>query len=91
FTPDVLSSIPSTWLVSFRLEEQHNQMLNELSRNHPTVSLMDIRKMGSKIQELLKQIVWSITVLAALGVVAGLLLIFTLLRLSLSQRQQEIR
>ncbi|OED60135.1 ABC transporter permease [Vibrio tasmaniensis ZS-17] len=91
FTPDVLNSIPSTWLVSFRLEEQHNQMLNDLSRNHPTVSLMDIRKMGSKIQELLKQIVWSITVLAALGVVAGLLLIFTLLRLSLSQRQQEIR
>ncbi|PTO54819.1 ABC transporter permease [Vibrio splendidus] len=91
FTSDVLSSIPSTWLVSFRLEEQHNQMFNELSRNHPTVSLMDIRKMGSKIQELLKQIVWSITVLAALGVVAGLLLIFTLLRLSLSQRQQEIR
>ncbi|MCG9690780.1 ABC transporter permease [Vibrio sp. Isolate22] len=91
FTPDVLSSIPSTWLVSFRLEDQHNSMLSELSRNHPTVSLMDIRVMGSKIQELLKQIVWSITVLAALGVVAGLLLIFTLLRLSLSQRQQEIR
>lgn len=91
FTPDVLSSIPSTWLVSFRLQEQHNEMLSQLSRNHPTVSLMDIRKMGSKIQELLKQIVWSITVLAGLGVVAGLLLIFTLLRLSLSQRQQEIR
>lgn len=91
FTPDVLSSIPSTWLVSFRLQEQHDEMLSQLSRNHPTVSLMDIRKMGSKIQELLKQIVWSITVLAGLGVVAGLLLIFTLLRLSLSQRQQEIR
>ncbi len=91
FTPDVLSSIPSTWLVSFRLEDTHNVMLSDLSRNHPTVSLMDIRKMGSKIQQLLQQIVWSITVLAALGVVAGLLLIFTLLRLSLSQRQQEIR
>ncbi|MFA0568418.1 ABC transporter permease [Vibrio gallaecicus] len=91
FTPDVLSSIPSTWLVSFRLEDTHNAMLSDLSRNHPTVSLMDIRKMGSKIQQLLQQIVWSITVLAALGVVAGLLLIFTLLRLSLSQRQQEIR
>ncbi|MEZ9058910.1 ABC transporter permease [Vibrio pelagius] len=91
FTPDVLSSIPSTWLVSFRLQEQHDEMLSQLSRNHPTVSLMDIRKMGSKIQELLKQIIWSITVLAGLGVVAGLLLIFTLLRLSLSQRQQEIR
>ncbi|MBW3696266.1 ABC transporter permease [Vibrio sp. T187] len=91
FSPDVLSSIPSTWLVSFRVDDQHNQLLNDLSRNHPTVSLMDIRKMGDKIQQLLQQIVWSITVLAALGVVAGLLLIFTLLRLSLSQRQQEIR
>jgi putative ABC transport system permease protein len=47
--------------------------------------------MGDKIQTLLGQIIWSVTVLAALGVVAGLLLIFTLLRLSLSQRQEEIR
>jgi putative ABC transport system permease protein len=47
--------------------------------------------MGAKIQELLTQIVWSITVLAALGVVAGVLLIFTLLRLSLGQRQSEIQ
>ncbi|AIW21300.1 ABC transporter permease [Vibrio coralliilyticus] len=91
FTPDVLESIPATYLVSFRVEDQHNGVLNELSRSHPTVSLMDIRSMGAKIQELLTQIVWSITVLAALGVIAGVLLIFTLLRLSLGQRQSEIQ
>lgn len=91
FTPDVLASIPSTYLVSFRLEAKHDQLISQLSRNHPTVSFMDIRSMGEKIQELLKQIVWSITVLAALGVLAGVLLIFTLLRLSLGQRQSEIQ
>ena len=91
FTPDLLQDIPSSWLVSFRIEQQHDGLLTELSRNHPTVSLMDIRAMGAKIQDLLTQIVWSITVLALMGVVAGILLIFTLLRLSLSQRQQEIR
>ncbi|MCG9595642.1 ABC transporter permease [Vibrio sp. Isolate25] len=91
FTPDALKNIPATYLVSFRVEEQHNGVLNELSRSHPTVSLMDIRSMGAKIQELLTQIVWSITVLAALGVIAGVLLIFTLLRLSLGQRQSEIQ
>ncbi|MFV0449228.1 MAG: ABC transporter permease [Vibrio sp.] len=91
FTPDLLKDIPSSWLVSFRIESQHEGVLSELSRNHPTVSLMDIRAMGAKIQDLLTQIVWSITVLALMGVVAGILLIFTLLRLSLSQRQQEIR
>ncbi|WP_070966276.1 ABC transporter permease [Vibrio sonorensis] len=91
FTPDVLKGLPSTYLVSFRVSDQHDDVLRSLSRQHPTVSLMDIRAMGEKIQELLSQIVWAITLLAALGVVAGLLLIFTLLRLSLSQRMQEIQ
>ncbi|MBD1576509.1 ABC transporter permease [Vibrio sp. S11_S32] len=102
FTPDVLKDIAGTWLVSFKAPQSKNMeveteqldgnlFLNTLSRDYPTVSLMDIRTMAGKIQVLLTQIVWSITVLAGLGVVAGLLLIFTLLRLSLSQRQQEIR
>ncbi|UAB72436.1 ABC transporter permease [Vibrio sp. SCSIO 43132] len=91
FSPDVLESIPSTYLVSFRINDEQKPFLNQLSRSYPTVSVMDISTMGAKIQELLRQIVWAITVLAALGVIAGLMLIFTLLRLSLSQRQQEIR
>lgn len=91
FTPDVMRDIAGSWLVSFRVEAKNDPLLNQLSRTHPTVSLLDIRSMGAKIQDLLTQIVWSITVLAALGVVAGILLIFTLLRLSLSQRQQEIQ
>ncbi len=91
FTPDVLENIPATYLVSFKVEDEHDPLLNQLSRQHPTVSLMDIRVMGAKIQELLGQIVWSITLLAGIGVLSGLLLIFTLLRLSLGQRQEEIQ
>ena len=91
FTPDVLENLPATWMVSFRITDDQTHLLNKLSREFPTVSLLDIRTMGDKIRSLLTQIIWSITVLAALGVVAGVLLIFTLLRLSLSQRQDEIR
>ncbi len=91
FTPDVLAQIPSTYLVSFRLDSQHDQLLNRLSRQHPTVSLMDIRVMGAKIQQLVQQIVSAVTLLAGLSVIAGAILIFTLLRLSLGQRQSEIQ
>lgn len=91
FSPDVVQNLPVSYLISFRIQPEHDALLGQLSRQHPTVSLMDIRTMGAKIQALLTQIVWSVTVLAALGVLAGVLLIFTLLRLSLSQRQQEIR
>ncbi len=90
FTPDALQDIPATNLVSFRVENDSG-FLNDLARQYPTVSLLDVRSIGSKIQALLGQIVWAVTVLATLGVAAGVMLIFTLLRLSLSQRQQEFR
>ena len=90
FTPDVIAQLPATWLVSFRIDEQQIPILNQLGRDYPTVSLLDLRTMGGKIQSLLAQITWSLTVLAGLGVISGVLLIFTLLRLSLKQRQDEI-
>lgn len=91
FSSDVMANLPGSYLISYRIEEGNEALLTSLSRAHPTVSVLDIRTMGEKIQALIQQIVSAITILALLGVVAGLLLIFTLLRLSLSQRQQEIR
>ncbi|MFZ5837289.1 MAG: FtsX-like permease family protein, partial [Pseudomonadota bacterium] len=88
---DVMESLPGSYLISYRITEDNQSLLTSMSRAHPTVSVLDIRTMGEKIQALIQQIVSAITILALLGVVAGLLLIFTLLRLSLSQRQQEIR
>ncbi|MCD9542453.1 FtsX-like permease family protein [Photobacterium carnosum] len=91
FTPDVLQSFPSTGLVSFRVGEQQNGLLNTLASQYPTVGVLDLRMMATRIQGLLAQISWSLTVLAGLGVVSGLLLIMTLLRLSISERQTEIQ
>lgn len=91
FTPDLMTSMPATWLVSFRVTPQDEPLLVTLSREHPTVSILDIRQIADKLEGLLRQIVWSVTILAGLGVFAGILLIFTLLRLSLSQRQMEVQ
>ncbi|PSV02572.1 ABC transporter permease [Photobacterium leiognathi subsp. mandapamensis] len=91
FTPDVLQSFPATWLVSFRINDQQSDLLNTLASNYPTVSVLDLRMMATRIQGLLTQVSWSLTVLAGLGVLSGLLLIMTLLRLSISERQTEIQ
>ena len=90
FTADVIAQLPATWLVSFRIDQSQIPILNKLGRDYPTVSLLDFRTMGGKIQSMLAQITWSLTVLAGLGVISGVLLIFTLLRLGLKQRQNEI-
>ncbi|WP_318424656.1 ABC transporter permease [Photobacterium leiognathi] len=91
FTPDLLQSFPATWLVSFRINDQQSDLLNTLAENYPTVSVLDLRMMATRIQGLLTQVSWSLTVLAGLGVLSGLLLIMTLLRLSISERQTEIQ
>lgn len=90
FSEDVIADLPATWMLSVRVEQTQSELLNQLARSYPTVSLLDFRAMATKIQTLLRQVSWSLTGLASLGVVSGILLIFTLLRLSLSERQREI-
>ncbi|WP_019616371.1 ABC transporter permease [Psychromonas ossibalaenae] len=90
FSKDMIEQMPATWLVSFRIDEKQIPVLNQLARDYPTVTLLDFRTMGEKIQSMLVQITWSLSVLGGLGVISGILLIFTLLRLSLKQRQNEI-
>lgn len=91
FSPDLLAELPSTWLLSFRLTEQQDGIVTQLARQFATVTLLDLRAAASQIQGMLQQIAVSLTVLAGLGVLSGLLLVVTLLRLSLNQRQQEIK
>lgn len=90
FSEDVVKDLPATWMLSFRAEQTQSDVVNQLARLYPTVSLLDLRTMGNKIQILLRQISWSLTGLAFLGVLSGVLLIFTLLRLSLNERKTEI-
>ncbi|WP_166738853.1 ABC transporter permease [Psychromonas algarum] len=90
FSEDAIADLPATWMVSFRAEENQTDRVTQLARSYPTVTLLDLRTMANKIQSLLRQISWSLTGLATLGVMAGILLIFTLLRLSLNERKREI-
>lgn len=91
FTPDVMAELPATWLVSYRIEAEQNALVNQLGRDFPTVTLLDLRIMAERIQGILQQVSLSLSVLAALGVSSGLLLVLTLLRLSLSQRKEELK
>lgn len=90
FTPDVLKGMPETGLVSFLVPDERNISLSQLTSAFPTVSVIDLRKIISNIQRLLGKIVWIVSFMALLAMTAGLLLIFTLLRLSLLERAKEI-
>ncbi len=91
FDSETVANFPANWLVSFRVQTEQSELINQLGRDFPTVSLLDLRTMGGKIQQILGQISLSLSVLAGLAVISGLLLILTLLRLSMADRQNEIK
>ncbi|MDC0612425.1 ABC transporter permease, partial [Vibrio sp.] len=91
FTPDVMKEINSSWLVSYRLDDTFENQFSDLSRHFPTVSVIDLRVLTEKIQGLLGQVVWAISLLSLLAVMAGLLLIVTVLALSISTRRDEVK
>ncbi|USH01760.1 ABC transporter permease [Grimontia kaedaensis] len=90
FDPALVENLPANWLVSFRLEDSQSDILNQLGRDYQTVTLLDLRTMSGRIQVILKQVSLSLSVLAGLAVASGLLLLLTLLRITLAERQREI-
>ncbi|MCE0496057.1 ABC transporter permease [Vibrio salinus] len=91
FTPDVMRKFSSSWLVSYRLLPQHDSQLNQISRSFPTVSVIDLRILTEKIQNLLSKVVWAISLLSGIAVLAGFLLVVTVLLLSIDSRKNEVQ
>ncbi|WP_202819755.1 ABC transporter permease [Thaumasiovibrio subtropicus] len=91
FPEPVVADLPQTWLLSYKLPADERRFLPAIARQFPTVSVMDLRTMVDRVQGLLRQVSASLTVLSSVGVVSGLLLVFTLLRLGVAQRQQEMK
>lgn len=90
FDPLLVENLPANWLVSFRLDDNQSEILNQLGRDFQTVTLLDLRTMSGRIQVMLRQVSLSLSVLAGLAVVSGLLLLLTLLRITLAERKREI-
>ncbi len=105
FPEALMHSLPQTWLLSFKLSDEglfdgealngeiteHRDVLSTIARQFPTVTVLDLRTMVSRVQGLLRQVSASLTVLAMVGVASGLLLVVTLLRLGITQRQEEMK
>lgn len=91
FTPDVMEKFSASWLVSYRFFPEHNSELNHLSRMFPTVSVIDLRTLTQKIQDLLGKVIWAISLLSGIAVLAGFLLIVTVLILSIESRKNEVQ
>jgi putative ABC transport system permease protein len=78
----VLEEAPKTFLGTLhQLSQSKKEYLQDLLvRKFPTVSILDVERTGQKILHVVGQMTWSLQVMAALSILAGLVILYCVVR-----------
>lgn len=89
FPPGALDAQPQSWLTSFHYQE-NGQLLVELNRQFPTLSLLDIGSILRQIGDVLQQVSRALEVMVILVILCGGLLLLAQIQVGMRQRRQEL-
>lgn len=89
FPKAVLADFPATWLNSFYLAPQQRLLLNDLVAKFPSMTLIDLDVMISQVRTMLDQSVIAIQVMLAALLIAGLLVMMSVIESSIDERLRE--
>ncbi|MEX2475401.1 ABC transporter permease [Marinobacter sp.] len=84
-----LEDMPATWITSFYLPGGDKSMLNEFSREYPTVSVLEIDHIIQRIQAIVQQVTQAIEAILALILAAALVVMAAVVSATLQDRQRE--
>ncbi|WP_298625151.1 FtsX-like permease family protein [uncultured Legionella sp.] len=86
--PGLLDDLPQTMITSFYLSPEKQNLLLEITRTYPNVSLIDIASTISKVQSILSSAANAITFISFFALLAGLIIVMLAI-LSLSGTKQQ--
>ena len=87
--PEMATGLPQTWITSFHLEPIHEDLIPDLTRNFPNLTIIDTGALLRQIQGVLDQVVAAVQFLFLFTIVCGLLVLYAALQSSQQQRLQE--
>lgn len=89
FSPGSLGDFPATYINSFYLPPEDKLFVNELVRNYPSISIIELDKIIERIRETIGQVALAIESVLALMLIASVLVLIAGVRASISERLQE--
>lgn len=89
FAPGSLDTFPATYIQSFYLPPEDKLFINELVKNFPSVSIIELDKILENIRETIGQVAIAVESVLALMLVAGVLVLIAGVRASIAERLQE--
>jgi putative ABC transport system permease protein len=87
--PGLLDSLPKTMMASFYLPPDKQNLLTDVTRTYPNVSLIDIASTIKKVQSILSSAANAITFIAFFALLAGLIIVMLAILSQSDTKQHE--
>ncbi|MDR3478634.1 MAG: hypothetical protein P4M14_11460 [Gammaproteobacteria bacterium] len=91
FQPGLLETFPTTYLSSFYLASNQTEVLNELARTFPNITVIDIASILQEVQALINKIGLAVQYLFLFTLATGILIFITSLQASMDERRLTYR
>jgi putative ABC transport system permease protein len=89
-SPDLMQNFPATFLTAFYLPVEQQQVLNQLTRQFPTISVLSVDAILKQVNDIIAQVSLALTVILILVFAAAVLVLVAQVQATLEQRQQEL-
>ncbi len=86
FPPGALDGLPATWITSFHLGSERSNVLAELNRRFPGVTIIDVDALMSKVREIIDRVVLAVEYVFLFTVLAGLMVLYAAIEASRDER-----
>lgn len=92
FQPGVLDEAPKTFLASISdlPKSQTGELQNQLVKEFPNVSIVDVSRVIQRILEISDRMSWSLELMAALSLIAGFVVLFSIANYEVRKRSWDL-
>jgi putative ABC transport system permease protein len=87
--PKLMADLPRTWITAFHLPPQQAHLTNELTRDFPNLTVIDVGSILRQIQNVVDQVVAAVEFLFVFTLVSGVLVLYAALAGSQDERMRE--
>lgn len=89
FNQPLLGGTSSSWLTSFYLPPENSNLVTDILRQYPTLSVIELDQVLNQVQTIISQVTKAVELLLILVLLAGFLVLIANIQASLDIRKQE--
>ena len=87
--PGTLDGHPTTYITSFFLPPENKQLLSELIRNWPSITVFDVDAILRQVRQIMQQVVRAVEFISGFTLLAGIIVLLAALQTTHDERRYE--